>query len=85
MLEIKILGTGCPNCLRLENLCREVIAEKNWVANIEKITDFDEFGNYGVMMTPGLVVNGKVFSQGKIPTKSTLEHWLKNELNSKTE
>jgi hypothetical protein len=39
MLEIKILGTGCPNCLRLENLCREVIAEKNWDANIEKIAD----------------------------------------------
>lgn len=77
MLDIKILGTGCPNCLKLESLCKEVVAENNIEANIEKITDFDEFGNYGVMITPGLVVNGKVLSQGKIPTKSTLEHWLK--------
>jgi len=77
MLDIKILGIGCPNCLKLESLCKEVIAENSLEANIEKVTCFDEFGNYGVMMTPGLVVNGKVLSQGKIPTKSTLGHWLK--------
>lgn len=80
MLDIKVLGTGCPNCIRLENLCKEIVLERNWEANIEKITDFNEFGNYGVMMTPGLVINGKVLSQGKIPVKSTLEHWLEKEL-----
>ena len=67
------------NCIRLENLCREVVTEKKWTATIEKITDYSEFGKYGVMMSPGLVVNGKVLSQGKIPVKSTLEHWLENE------
>ncbi|HAN18577.1 MAG: glutaredoxin [Bacteroidetes bacterium GWC2_33_15] len=80
MLDIKVLGTGCPNCIRLENLCKEIVSERNWEAKIEKITDFNEFGNYGVMMTPGLVINGKVLSQGKIPVKSTLEHWLEKEL-----
>jgi len=80
MLEIKVLGSGCPNCLKLENLCREIVAEKKWDARIEKITDFNEFGNYGIMMTPGLVVNGHVLSQGKIPVKSTLEHWLEAEI-----
>ncbi len=76
MLEIKILGTGCPNCIKLENLCREVVTEKNLDANIEKVTDMNKFMDYGVMLTPGLVVNGKVLAQGKIPVKNTLENWL---------
>jgi small redox-active disulfide protein 2 len=79
MLEIKILGTGCPNCIRLENMCKEVVDEKNLEATIEKVTEMDKFGDYGVMMTPGLVVNGKVLSQGKIPVKKTLESWLEKE------
>ena len=78
MINIKIIGKGCYNCNKLENLCKEVITENNLSASFEKVTDFDEFGKYGIMMTPGLVVNGKTLSQGKIPTKSTLEHWLKN-------
>jgi hypothetical protein len=61
----------------LENLVKEVVSENNIPANIEKVTDRDKFMDYGVMLTPGLVVNGKVVSSGKIPTKSTLEHWLK--------
>lgn len=76
MLDIKILGTGCPNCIKLENLCQEVVGEFHMEANIEKVTDFNKFGDYGVMMTPGLVVNGRVLAQGKIPTKSTLVNWL---------
>jgi small redox-active disulfide protein 2 len=76
MLDIIILGTGCPNCIKLENLCKEIVAEKNLEANIEKVTDMNKFMDYGVMLTPGLVVNGKVLSQGKIPVKNTLEHWL---------
>lgn len=79
MLEIKILGTGCPNCIRLENMCKEVVDEKNLEATIEKVTEMDKFVDYGVMMTPGLVVNGKVLSQGKIPVKNTLESWLEKE------
>ena len=77
MLDIKVLGTGCANCIKLENLVKEVISENNIHANIDKVTDRDKFMDYGVMLTPGLVVNGKVLSSGKIPTKSTLEHWLK--------
>lgn len=78
MLDIIILGTGCTNCIKLENLVREVIAEYNLNANIEKITDKEKFVDYGVMITPGLIVNGKVLSMGKIPTKSTLINWLIN-------
>ncbi len=79
MLDIKILGTGCPNCIKLENLCQEVVKEKNLEANIEKVTDMNKFMDYGVMLTPGLVVNGKILSQGKIPVKNTLESWLEKE------
>ncbi|MGM0550682.1 MAG: thioredoxin family protein, partial [Bacteroidota bacterium] len=43
MLEIKILGTGCPNCIRLENMCKEVVDEKNLEATIEKVTEMDKF------------------------------------------
>jgi small redox-active disulfide protein 2 len=78
MLDIKILGTGCANCIKLEELCKEVVNENSIDAKIEKVTDRDKFMDYGVMITPGLVVNGKVLASGKIPTKSTLVHWLKD-------
>jgi small redox-active disulfide protein 2 len=77
MLDIKVLGPGCANCIKLENMVKEVVAE-NVTANVEKITDREKFLDYGIMLTPGLVVNEKVLVSGKIPTKSTLEHWLKD-------
>jgi small redox-active disulfide protein 2 len=79
MIEIKVLGPGCPNCVRLEKLCKEVVEELGIDARVEKITEMNEFGKFGVMLTPGLVVNGKVLLQGKLPTKATLTNWLKNE------
>lgn len=82
MLDIKVLGPGCANCIQLEHLVKEVVTEKNLQANIEKITDREKFLDYGIMMTPGLIVNGKVLAMGKIPTKSTLEHWLEKEVSS---
>lgn len=78
-MNIKVLGPGCPNCVRLENLCNEVVEELGIDAQVEKITDINEYGKYGVMLTPGLVVNGKVLLQGKVPTKATLTNWLKSE------
>lgn len=80
MLDIKVLGPGCANCIKLENIVKEVVTENNFPANVEKITDRNKFMDYGVMLTPGLVVNGKVLAMGKIPTKSTLVHWLEDEL-----
>lgn len=76
MLNIKVVGSGCPNCQKLEALCNEVVSEKGFEANIEKVTDVNDFAELGVFITPGLIVNDNVLSQGKIPTKSTLEHWL---------
>lgn len=76
MLEIKVLGPGCSNCIKLENLVKEVISGKNIPAKVEKITDREKFLEYGIMLTPALVVNGKVLVSGKVSTKSTLGHWL---------
>ena len=78
-MNIKIIGKGCPNCEKLEQLCNEVIKEENLDAQIEKVTDVNEFADYGVMMTPGLVVNDKLLSQGKIPVKHTLSKWLSDQ------
>ncbi len=76
MLNIKVLGSGCTNCLNLENLCREVTSENRIDAVIEKVTDLREIMSYGILSTPGLVLNGKVVSSGKLPTKTTLTHWM---------
>lgn len=76
MLTIRIVGSGCKNCINLYQLCMSVAAENNFDADIQKITDHDKFAELGIWMTPGLIVNDKVLSQGKIPTKATLEHWL---------
>ncbi len=76
MLNIKVLGSGCTNCINLEKLCREVVTENSIEAEIEKVTDYKDIMSYGIMSTPGLVVNGKVIHSGKLPTKSTVTHWL---------
>jgi small redox-active disulfide protein 2 len=80
MLSIKVLGSGCANCVNLEKLCKEVIAENNIKAELEKVTDYKDIMSYGMMSTPGLVIDGKVVLSGKLPTKSTLTHWLMNAL-----
>ncbi len=82
MLNIKVLGSGCTNCVNLEKLCKDVIAENNIEASIEKVTDYKDIMSYGIMSTPGLVINGKVVLSGKLPTKSTLTQWLMNALAS---
>ena len=76
MLEIKVLGPGCANCERLEKMVYNACAELDLEADIQKITDINEFAKYGIWLTPGLVVNGKVLLQGKLPTTHTLEYWL---------
>lgn len=75
---ITILGTGCPNCIKLEAMCHEAVAELNINAKIEKITDVNQFPDYGVWLSPGLIINGQLKIQGKMPTPATLKGWIKN-------
>lgn len=77
MLDIKVVGVGCPNCQKLFELCNDIILENDIDGFVTKITDRNQFADLGIWMTPGLVVNGEVLAQGKIPTRSTLEHRLK--------
>ncbi|HHX09258.1 MAG TPA: thioredoxin family protein [Chloroflexi bacterium] len=76
MLDIKILGPGCANCKRLEMLVRKVVVNKSLEAEIEKVTDFQEISKYPILSTPGLVLNGKVLSSGRIPTEAEVREWL---------
>lgn len=63
---IKILGSGCPNCNKLEANVKAALAEMGRNIEIDHVTDFSQIASYGVMTTPALVVNGKVVSYGKV-------------------
>ena len=76
MLKIQVVGSGCPSCQKLEAVCREIVTENQMEAEIEKITDFHQFADLGILLTPGLLINGKVASMGKIPVKATIKSWL---------
>jgi small redox-active disulfide protein 2 len=72
MLNIKVLGTGCPNCKRLEAETRAALDEAGIAYDLEKVTDYPGIMAYGVMSTPGLVINEKVVSSGRIPARSKI-------------
>jgi small redox-active disulfide protein 2 len=69
-VEVKILGTGCPNCKRLEKVAREALAEMEVEATVTKVTDMIDILAYNITATPGLVIDEKVVSYGRIPTKA---------------
>jgi small redox-active disulfide protein 2 len=75
-MDIKVLGPGCYNCQQLEKRTINVLAEMDVAANVDKVTDFKEITKY-VMSTPGLVIDGKVVSQGRVPTKDEIKRWVK--------
>lgn len=77
MVSVKVLGTGCKKCQNLENKVRELVASNNINATVEKVTDIQEMVNYGIMMTPGLIINEKVKSFGVIPKDDQIINWLK--------
>lgn len=76
MINIKILGSGCANCKRLEQIARKVVEDHHLDAEIEKVTDMSEIMKWPILSTPGLVVNDKVVSSGRIPSESEVAGWL---------
>ena len=76
MTKIEVLGPGCANCKRLEQVAREAVVMAGVEAEIVKVTDYRELMAYGVMSTPGLVIDGKVVSTGRIPTAGDIAMWL---------
>lgn len=72
-MKIKILGTGCSRCKTLEKITRDVVAEMGINAEIEKEEDIVKIINYGIMHTPGLVINEKLIISGRIPTTAEMK------------
>ena len=75
-MEIKILGTGCPKCKTLEKATREVVEKEGIQATITKEEDIMKIMEYGIMHTPGLVVDGKVIFSGRVPSNKELTDLL---------
>ena len=75
-MNVKILGIGCARCNELEKSVRDMLAELGVAADIEHVRDIKLFASMGVFMTPGLVVDGKVVSQGRLPGRDELRKWL---------
>jgi small redox-active disulfide protein 2 len=78
MLEIKVLGPGCANCSKLEQITRKAVSEMGFEADISKITDYSEIMSFPIVSTPGLVINGDVVCSGRVPTQSEVTTWLVN-------
>ena len=78
MLEIKVLGPGCANCSKLEEITRKAVTEMGFEAHISKVTDYDEIMSYPIVSTPGLVINGDVVCSGRVPTQAEITTWLVN-------
>lgn len=79
-VKIQILGTGCPKCKKLADLAEEVAKELGLEYSLEKVTDISEILEFGVAGTPGLVINGKVVSAGKIPTPLAIKRLISEAL-----
>ena len=81
MLTIKVLGSGCANCKKLEAIARKAIAGLNVEAEVIKVTNYDDIMKYPILSTPGLVVNEKLVSAGRIPSEAEITTWLTDALN----
>ena len=79
-MDIKVLGPGCKNCVTLDRIAHEVIADMGLVANFEKIEDYEAIASYGVMSTPAFVLDGKVLFSGRVPTPNHLKELISAEL-----
>jgi len=82
MITIKILGSGCANCKRVEQIAHKVISELAIEANVIKVTNHAEIMKYPILATPGLVIDENVVCSGRIPTKAEVTTWVVNALET---
>jgi small redox-active disulfide protein 2 len=73
---IQVLGPGCMNCRTLEQRTREAVAQLHVNANVDKVTDLNGISSYGVLRTPGLVINDKLVWQGGVPTVEKIKELI---------
>lgn len=76
MTHVKILGTGCANCKATQKIIEDVLRVKGVQAQVEKVEDIASIMKYGVMSTPGVVIDGKVVHAGGIPGRAQVEQWF---------
>ena len=76
MLIVKVLGTGCVNCKRVEQITLRVLQNQGIDAEVIKITEYPEIMKYNILSTPGLVINEKLVSSGRIPSDEEVKIWL---------
>ncbi len=76
MLFIKVLGPGCANCVKVEQIARQAVSNFGIDAQIDKVTEPNDIRNYRILATPGLVINEKVVCAGRIPTEAEVITWL---------
>ncbi len=79
-MEIKVLGAGCTTCKKLLELTMKAVKELNVDANVLYITDMAEIMKAGIMSTPGLIINGKVKSTGRLPKQKEIKQMISDEL-----
>jgi len=77
-MEIKVLGSGCANCKRLHQLAELALRDLNKEANLIYVTDMMEIANAGILKTPGLVINNKIVSYGRVPTLDEVKSFIQN-------
>ena len=82
MLTIKVLGSGCANCKRVEQIARKVVTNLGVEANVIKVTDYADIMAYNVLATPGLVVNEKLVSSGRIPSEAEVTTFITSALET---
>jgi small redox-active disulfide protein 2 len=78
MFEVKVLGTGCTKCTTTQKLIEEVASENGITIELEKVEDVAKIMSYGIMSTPGVIVNGKIAHIGSVPDKKTILSWFKS-------
>lgn len=76
MLTIKVLGSGCANCKRLEAVARQAVSKLGVEAEVIKVTEYPEIRKYGILSTPGLVINENVVSTGRVPSEAEVTTFL---------
>ena len=75
-MHVKILGSGCANCVNLEKATRQAVNDLGLEATFEKVTDYADIAGYGIMRTPGLVVDEQVLLSGRVPTAGQVKDLL---------
>ena len=78
MLTIKVLGSGCENCKKVEATARQVVSTMGMQAEIIKVSDWEEIKKYPILATPGLVINEKLVCAGRIPNEAEVTTWFVN-------